>query len=119
MGLKEIILDGVKYIKSDSVVPQVQGDYVIVRCDRAGVFGGFLEADSEKGQSVTLKSARRLWYWAGAATLSQLAINGTSKPNDCKFPIEVPELRLKDVIELIPCTEVAMNSIRGVKVWEV
>ena len=58
--------------------------YVIVRTYSAGVFAGNLE--SRNGREVVLRSARRIWYWDGAATLSQLAMEGTSKPENCKFP---------------------------------
>lgn len=50
-----------------------KGRYVIVRTYSAGVFAGTLV--SRKGQGVVLKDARRLWYWKGAASLSQLAVD--------------------------------------------
>jgi hypothetical protein len=45
---------------------------VIVRTYTAGVFMGDLE--SRTGQEVVLTNARRIWYWSGAASLSQLAM---------------------------------------------
>lgn len=54
--------------------------YVIVRAARAGVFAGNLV--TRTGQEATIANARRLWYWAGAASLSQLAQSGTSKPKE-------------------------------------
>ena len=110
-----MMVDDVKYVRADKQVAEVSTSYVIVRCDRAGVFAGYIEL--EDGRNVTLKSARRLWYWSGAASLSQMAMEGTKKPNDCKFPCVVAEIRLKDVIEVIPATEAARKSIEGVKVW--
>ena len=56
--------------------------YVIVRTYSAGVFAGTLEFHD--GKEVTLSNARRLWYWDGAATLSQLAMEGVSKPQNSK-----------------------------------
>ena len=44
--------------------------WVIVRTYSAGCFAGRLK--SRRGQDVVLTEARRLWYWAGAATLSEL-----------------------------------------------
>ena len=90
--------------------------YVIVRTYSAGVFAGELE--SRSGQEVVLLNARRLWYWAGAASLSQLATDGTSKPKDCKFPCEVSRVELMQVIEIIDTTEKAKESIKGVPVWK-
>ena len=53
------------------------GKHCIVRTQSAGVFAGTLQ--SREGQEVTLTDARRLWYWDGAASLSQLAVSGVSK----------------------------------------
>ena len=93
----------------------MKGKYVIVRGDRSGVFAGVLE--SRKGQEVTLKDCRRLWYWNGAASISQLAVDGTKMPNDCKFTVTIEEIIILDGIEIIPCTKQAEQSIRGVRVW--
>lgn len=89
--------------------------YVIVRTINAGVFAGDLVA--ARKDRVDLADARRLWYWDGAATLSQLAVDGTSKPETCKFPVAVPSITLLGVIEIIPTTDRAEASIRGVKIW--
>jgi hypothetical protein len=90
--------------------------YVIVRTYSAGVFAGFLV--SRKGQEVVLKDARRIWYWAGAASLSQLAMEGTKKPSECKFPVAVKEITLTQAIEIIPTTKEAQKSIQEVAVWQ-
>ena len=89
--------------------------YVIARTYSAGVFAGYLV--SRKGQEVVLSEARRLWYWAGAASLSQLAIDGVSKPKECKFPEAVSRVELLQVIEILDVTEKAKASIRGVPIW--
>lgn len=90
--------------------------YVIVRTYSAGVFAGFLE--SRNGQEVVLTNARRIWYWKGAASLSQLAMEGTSCPNECKFPIAVDRVELMQAIEILDVTEKAKESIEGVPVWK-
>lgn len=90
--------------------------YVIVRTYSAGVFAGELE--SRNGQEVVLKNARRIWYWAGAASLSQLAMEGTAKPSECKFPCPVDRVELMQAIEIIDCTAKAVESIKGVPVWQ-
>lgn len=89
--------------------------HVIVRTYSAGVFAG--EFVSRKGQEVVLKNARRLWQWAGAASLSQLAMEGTSKPNECKFPCKVNRVELLQAIEIIDLTSAAQKSIESVPVW--
>lgn len=89
--------------------------YVIVRTYLSGVFAGELE--SRNGQEVVLRNARRIWYWDGAASLSQLAMEGTSKPENCKFTCEVGRVELLQAIEIFDVTEKARESIKGVKVW--
>lgn len=88
---------------------------VIVRGYRSGVFFGTLE--KKEGSEVTLTNCRRLWYWDGAASISQLAVDGTTKPNGCKFTVTVPSIVIMDAIEIITCTEKAIKIIEGVKEW--
>ena len=94
----------------------MKGKYCMVRTFSAGVFAGTIV--SRKGKEVLLKNARRIWYWAGAASLSQLAMSGTSSPDKCKFPEPVNEVLLTEVIEIIPITSVAKKSIQGVPIWK-
>ena len=89
---------------------------VIVRGDRSGVFFGTLV--EKDGSEITLKNCRRIWYWNGAASISQLAAEGTKKPDECKFTVSVDNIIILDAIEIIPCTEMAINSIEGVKEWK-
>lgn len=89
---------------------------VIIRSDKAGVFFGTLK--EKNGNEVTLTNARRLWYWDGAATISQLAVTGTVCPENCKFTVYVDVITILGVIEIIPCTDDAIQSIEGVKVWK-
>ena len=94
-----------------------EGKKVIVRGDGSGVFFGTLAA--KEGQEVKLEKCRRLWYWDGAASISQLAKDGTAKPGNCKFSVAVDEIELLDAIEIIPCTEESIKSIESVHVWKV
>lgn len=87
----------------------------IIRGEKSGVFYG--EIASRKGREVYIKNCRRLWYWSGAASLSELALSGVKRPKDCKFTVTVGELVILDVIEIIPCTEKSTKSIEGVREW--
>lgn len=89
---------------------------VIIRADRAGVFFGTITR--KDGDEVELKDCRRLWYWDGACSISELAVNGTSVPSGCKFSITVEEITVLGVIEIIPCTDKAAESIESVRVWK-
>lgn len=114
--MRKMIIDEVSYVAEEDVkVPEVSGDYVIVRTYSAGVFAGTLV--KREGKEVELANARRIWSWAGAATLSQLAMEGTKEPDKCRFPCEVTKVILTEAIEIIPCTQKAIDSIKEVKVW--
>ena len=88
----------------------------IVRCDRAGVFYG--EIEERNGGEIKMRNVRCIWYWDGAATLLQLAAEGTTKPKECKFTMTIDSLEVLDAIEIIPCTAEAIKSIEGVKEWK-
>lgn len=91
------------------------GKYCMVRTFSAGVFAG--ELFERDGKEVLLKNARRIWYWDGAASLSELAQLGTTLPSNCKFPIPVDAVLLTEVVEIIPITDDAKKSIEDVPVW--
>ena len=97
-------------------MPTSKKKYVIVRTFSAGVFAGTLV--SRDGKEVQLSDARRLWYWAGVASLSQLAVEGTQKPTQCKFPVAVPSVTLTEAIEILDVTPKAETSIKGVPEWK-
>jgi hypothetical protein len=113
-----ISIDGVDYIRKDAASEMNTENAVIVRCDRAGVFFGYLHKSDLPSGIVELKQARRLWFWSGAASLSQMAVDGTSKPKECKFPVAVPHITVTGVIEVIPCSQKAVDSINSVATWK-
>jgi len=118
--LNEVVINNVVYVKKgEEREPAVKLDglqYCIVRTYSAGVFAGYIKTRN-KEEAEVLK-ARRLWYWDGAASLSQLAMEGVSKPENCKFPCEVDSIILTNVVEIIPCTKKAFDSISEVKIWK-
>ena len=116
--IDELIIDGETYVpKGSQRAEELDGmKYVIVRTYSAGVFAGYLE--SRDGQEVVMRNARRLYYWDGAATLSQLAEEGVSKPQNCKFPQEVDRVELLQAIEILDVSKKAKQSIISVNVWK-
>ena len=97
------------------MVGEMLNNKVIVRGDRSGVFYGTLAA--KEGREVKLTNCRRIWYWDGAASISQLATEGTTRPSNCKFTVTVDEIIIMDAIEIIPCTDKASAKIEGVREW--
>lgn len=89
------------------------GKYCVIRTYSAGVHIGILKA--VKGNEVILSYARRIFYWNGAFTLSELSQYGVSE--NSKFSIEVPEIKLTE-IEILPCSEEQKEKLRGFKSYE-
>lgn len=97
-------------------MPTAKKKFQIIRTQSAGVFAGYIE--SRKGSEAIVANARRLWYWQGAASLSQLAQEGTKAPSECKFPVAVDRVELLGVIEILDVTPAAKASIDAVPVWK-
>jgi hypothetical protein len=116
--VNEVTINGQIYVKkgSEENKPKMSDNYVIVRTRSAGVFAG--EVVERNGMEIELKNARRLYYWDGAATLSQLAMEGVKCPANCKFPCEVAYITLTEAIEIIPVAQPAQKIIREVPVWK-
>lgn len=119
---KEIIINGEKYIREseiekNNIAEELDGmKYCIIRTYSAGVFAGYLE--KLEGKQATIRNVRMIWYWDGANSLSQLAKDGTCKPENCKFAVEVDKIIVTEVIEIIECTQKAKKNIESVKEWK-
>lgn len=118
-----ININGEEYVKKSEVenfgtmAQNTEGlPYVCIRTYSAGVHVGYLK--ERNGKEVELVESRRIWKWAGAFTLSALATQGISKPDECKFSCVVPKIYLTEAIEIIPMTEKAKSSIEGVDPYE-
>ena len=92
-----------------------EGEYVLVRSNLAGVFVGTLA--KLDGLRCTLQGARRLWFWSGASSLSELAEHGVSRPSECKFPCEVAEVIL-EACEVLLVSDKARHIIAEVPEWK-
>lgn len=100
--------------KQTSTCHPFLGRYVIIRSYGAGVFAGILEAykSNESRAEVQLKDVRRLWKWTSSLSLSDVATSGLK--NDSKLDSS-SEAYITDVLEIIPCTTTAEQSIRQYK----
>lgn len=95
----------------------VLGKKCIVRSVNAGVFYGTIAEIDDS--TVKLNNARCLWYWSGAASLNQLAVDGVKNPNSCKFTMLVDEIVIFGVCEILKTTKTAEKIIEGVEPWTV
>jgi len=121
MKPETIKIDDVEYVRADlnKLAPRIEGmRYCVVRTYSAGVHIGYVHTfgkDSNPQYAKLLKS-RRLHYWSGACSLSQVAMDGVS--SESRIAMELPEIELTDVIEVIPCSEKAMEFFKGAKAWK-
>jgi len=120
----EVEINGGKYIRKDSQEKQAESvngmKYCVIRSYGAGVFCGYVKDQKAdvNGVNVTLIKSRRIWYWSGACSLSQMAVEGSKTISDCKIAMVVPEQFVANVIEIIPMSEKAKNNIEGASVWK-
>lgn len=145
-NINEVEINGIKYIPKDSqettitplsatrlkwcgevfvketVIPTNEDGLkaVLIRSYAAGVHFGYLKDEkfTEAGKVVTLVNTRRVWYWDGAASLSQMALEGVKKPENCKFSVVLPENEIVNVIETIPLSEYALNNLYKIAIWK-
>jgi len=118
---ESIMIDDVKYIRADSVNNQAEHvdgmKYCVVRTYSAGVHIGYVkEFGVRHPQEAVLIKSRRLHYWNGACSLSQVAMDGVS--SDSRIAVEIPEITLTDVIEVIPCSKKSHEFFNTAKAWK-
>lgn len=89
------------------------GKQCIVRTNSAGVWFG--EIEQKLGNEVIVKNARRMWQWwaAESISLSGVAVYGINQEKSKICPA-VDRVWL-EAIEIIPATQVAIESIEGAK----
>jgi hypothetical protein len=120
-AITELEINGTIYVPKDSIKPSamaisIEGlPFVIVAAGIGGIHFGYLK--ERKGMEVTLINSRRIQYWDGAASISEMAVRGVSKPASCRFAPQVPEITLTQAVEIIPVCESAMKNLILVPVW--
>lgn len=119
--VEELTIEGVVYVPKETVnniaEPRDGMPYVMIRTYSAGVHCGYLK--SRKGKEVVLLDSIRIWKWSGAASLSQLAMEGTNDAKNCKFATPITtSITLTEAIEVIEMTETAKQNIQNVTPWK-
>ena len=122
MNPKIIKIDNDEYVKRSDIqnyepAERVDGlKYVLIRTYSAGVHIGYLKR--REGEEVELVQARRIYCWYGAATLSQLAMEGVKNKSQSKISMPVNNIILTEAIEIIECTQAAKINIESVPEWK-
>lgn len=106
--MNSVMIDGVEYVRrTDPAATK----HHMVRSRDAGVFVGTIE--SRDGAEVTMTDARRIWYWDGAASLSEGMVDGAmwTGPDGATVPVaEIVDFGYGDgpmIYALGPLTEPA------------
>lgn len=89
------------------------GKKCIVRTYSAGVWFG--EIEQKSGNEVIVKNARRMWQWwaAESISLSGVALYGIKQDKSKICP--AVSLVWLEAIEIIPCTNIAIELIESAK----
>lgn len=99
---------------------ELLGKSVMIRTNLAGVHFGTLDSCVDMpGDSyrVKLTNARRVYKWAGACSLSQLSVDGTTN-TETLISVPVPSIYLKG-IEIIEMTDKAEKALTSLKTWKI
>jgi hypothetical protein len=94
------------------------GEKVLIRSYAAGVFFGTLKksAYTLSGVVVELENSRRIHYWEGAASLSQVSQEGI---RNGRVAMVEPLKEIANVVEVTPLSEVAIENLENQPVWKV
>jgi hypothetical protein len=119
----EITINGVAYIPKDSMAetaPKIDGmEYCIVCTERGGIFAGYVQLFDDTKRVAVLINSRRIQYWNGAGSISQIAMEGASKPKECRFAMVVPKCTVVGVCSVTPCTQKGVDFGQNeVPVWK-
>ena len=119
-ALRQLIGEQGSQTKAEEVPPgrgHVLGRDCIIRGDHSGVFFGDVTRIDPATNTVELERAIHIWSWQGAANTAELAAHGVGKPNECKFVAAPDRIQIWDVIEVIPCSTAAAESLSSVPLW--
>lgn len=94
----------------------LKGKTVIVRGINSGVYIG--ELVDRQGQEVELANVQNIWRWQGAVNLTELADKGLDENNYTRITEPVNSVVFTDICEIIPCSEIAIQKLRGHKIWK-
>jgi hypothetical protein len=117
--IDKLEIEGRTYVPIDQIQEQAplhDGlEYVVVRTYSAGVHIGYLL--KRVGKDVELVNSRRVYYWEGANTLSDVANIGSVLPKNCKITAPVSKIILTEAIEIIWVTKKSADALASIPNW--
>lgn len=87
---------------------KVRQRHVVVRSGQSGVWIGQLVG--QRGDTVDLTEARKIWSWQGANTTSDIALTGVTKGAKVAPPVTVT---VAGCCEIVDATTEAVASLRS------
>ena len=84
------------------------GKDVVLKTRGGSIFAGTVE--SKVGTELMLSRSRRIWFWRGAFTLSEISLTGIDKAGS-RVATEVPAVVVTDAVEILPLTPAAKERI--------
>lgn len=95
------------------------GKTVLVRTDTAGVHFGTLVKGlvTNDHYSIKLSNTKRIYSWAGACSLSQLALEGTEN-KETRISVKIPSNYLQ-AIEIMEMTDYAISQFSELPTWKI
>ena len=105
------MIKGKTAAKKSSKKPASKKAISVFRTRSAGVHYGALV--SRKGLEAIVSEARRIWYWTGANTLTEIANHGVAAGSKISEPSNQP-ITLTEVIEVLPCSAKAIANLDAI-----
>jgi hypothetical protein len=98
-----------------SIYAPYVGKYAIIRSYTSGVhFGKIKQIEHEV---VALTEARRIHYWDGANSCTDIAIGGILNKKDSRVAAALDEHLIQGVNEVIPCSDKAIECLKSFPIW--
>jgi len=94
-----------------------EGKKVIIRSQSAGVFFGTLK--EETPEYAILEKFRKIHHWEGACAVEQIAIDGITNHKGSRLTIVVEEGMVSNPIQILPCTDKAIENLEEAPEWRV
>lgn len=89
------------------------GEYCVIRSYSAGVHAGYVERNDEDRGVVTLRDARRCWYFENKEDLACSGLARAGITGKSRICAAIATHDVHEVIEVIGCTESAAKSIQN------
>ena len=113
--LNDLDIQGNSSTNESNIYKDYINKKVIIRSNNAGVFFGTLSA--VHGNSVELLNMRRIHYWSGANSITDIALGGIQNKESSRVTDFIEKAIISEVIEIIICTQRSIKDLEEFPVW--